>query len=77
MFSKSISNMHSIPRCIQKSRWFSAWAQNYAPTSALSRAVKYSLEQKRYIVHYIYRVEKNALYKSRAETATDFYNFKI
>jgi hypothetical protein len=71
---KSISNSRSIPRCIQKSGWFSAWAQNYAPTSALSRTVKYSLGQKRYVVHYIYRAGKSALYPSRAETTTDFYS---
>jgi hypothetical protein len=38
-------------------------------------AVKYNLGQKRYIMHYIYRAGKNALYKSRTKTATYFYEF--
>jgi hypothetical protein len=44
-----------------KSNWFSAWTQSDAPTGGVTGAVKYSLRQKCYVVHYIYRVGKSAL----------------
>jgi hypothetical protein len=48
-----------------------------APTDAATVAVKWSVGQKRYLVHYIYRTGWSARHKLHAGTITHFYSHNI
>jgi hypothetical protein len=52
-------------------------AQIDALIDAATGAIRWSARQKCYLALYIYRAGKSAQHKSRAETTTYFYNFKI